>query len=139
MASEISMQWKKRREFYMSYQSVLSEFKGASDSLVFTNDHINLTFGDEQNRFAVDLMEGEHKFFVRYHDADTPLIAAYLLDNEAQIEVETGVIEWLEINGFVYKIEELTDNGEQSPLMPFDCCLTVNMKKTVRHLIEESY
>ncbi|WP_234909837.1 hypothetical protein [Vibrio anguillarum] len=129
---------KNKMEFYMSYQSVLSEFKGASDSLVFTNDHINLTFGGKQNRFTVNLMEGEHQFFVRYHDADTPLIAAYLLDNETQVAVETGVIEWLEYNNFVYKIEALTEDAEHSPLMQLDCCLTVNMDKTIKHLIEES-
>ncbi|EGQ8007513.1 hypothetical protein QX216_09360 [Vibrio parahaemolyticus] len=123
----------------MSYQPVLSEFKGTSDTLVFTNDNINLTFGGEQNRFAVNLMEGEHQFFVRYHDADTPLIAAYLLDNEVQVEVETGVIEWLKKNDFVYKIEVITENAEQSPLMPLDCCLTVNMGKTIKRLIEESH
>ncbi|EKA7371675.1 TPA: hypothetical protein ACPVZ6_001622 [Vibrio parahaemolyticus] len=123
----------------MSYQPVLSEFKGTSDTLVFTNDNINLTFGGEQNRFAVNLMEGEHQFFVRYHDADTPLIAAYLLDNEVQVEVETGVIEWLKKNDFVYKIEVVTENAEQSPLLPLDCCLTVNMGKTIKRLIEESH
>ncbi|EJI1392913.1 hypothetical protein NDL37_002584 [Vibrio parahaemolyticus] len=123
----------------MSYQPVLSEFKGTSDTLVFTNDNINLTFGGEQNRFAVNLMEGEHQFFVRYHDADTPLIAAYLLDNEVQVEVETGVIEWLKKNDFIYKIEVVTENAEQSPLLPLDCCLTVNMGKTIKRLIEESH
>ncbi len=122
----------------MSYQSVLSEFKGISDSLALTNDSINMIFGDEQNRFVVNLMEDEHQFFVRYHDAGTPLIAAYLLDNETQVEVETGVIEWLEQNDFVYKVEALTENAEQSPLMPLDCCLTVNIRKTIQHLSEES-
>ncbi len=122
----------------MSYQSVLSEFKGTSDSLFFTNDSILLIFGGEPNRFVVNLMEDEHQFFVRYHDADTPLVAAYLLDNEAPIEIETGVIEWLEKNDFVYNIEALTENAEQSPRMPLDCCLTVNMDKTIKHLIEES-
>lgn len=96
----------------MSYQSVLSEFKGTSDSLFFTNDSINLIFGGEQNRFVVNLMENEHRFFVRYHDTDTPLVAAYLLDNETQVEVDTGVIEWLEKNDFVYKRVTLTDNAE---------------------------
>ena len=45
-----------------------------------------------------DLMDHEHKFFVRYLDANNPLVAAYLPngDKEQAIEVETFVIDQLQ-------------------------------------------
>lgn len=114
-------------------QQVTTEYRGNASTAVLTNGHLHLFWGKTPGSFtyAVDLMQGEHKFLVHYHDLNTPLIAAYILDNGEKIEVETGFIDWLEQQGLVYSIEsQNTKDAEQSPHKPHDYLLKVNMNDT---------
>ncbi len=117
-------------------QSVIKEFKGMTDQLVFTNDHLFLAFGrDPSARYIVDLMVHEHQFFVRYLDADNPLLAAYLPngDKEGAIEVETFVIDQLQSLGFIWKTEIFDDEVESTRAInhPQDCLIIIDMSKTM--------
>ncbi|MEZ8985710.1 hypothetical protein OAI_21600 [Vibrio cyclitrophicus FF160] len=117
-------------------QSIIKEFKGMTDQLVFTNDHLFLTFGrDPSARYIVDLMVYEHNFFVRYLDVNTPIFAAYLPngDKEGAIEVETFVIDQLQSLDFIWKTE-IFDMGVEStrPINhPQDCLVRIDMRKTI--------
>ena len=120
----------------MGCQNVIGEYKGVSDSIVLTNEDIRLTFGGNGDRFIVDLMEGEHQFVVRYHDASIPLTSAYLMESDFEVEVETGVIEWLEANKFVYEKRVCSDSKEQTGRLPLGFLITVNMAETIKSLID---
>lgn len=117
-------------------QSVILEFTEKKDQLILTDAHLYLLFGSEHNeRYLVDLMDGQHQFFVRYLDANTPLIAAYIPNGnkENTIEVDTLVIDKLQSQEFIWKTEIYDDKEESTRPRnhPQDCLVTIDMSKTI--------
>ncbi len=115
-------------------QSVITEFKGTTDQLILTDDHLYLFFGkDPDERYLIDLSSGKHEFFVRYLEADCPLLAAYLPDGnkEAAIEIETSVINELQSQNFISKIEIYDEEVESTRPRnnPQDCLITIDMSE----------
>ncbi len=115
-------------------QSIVTEFKGTTDQLIFTDDHLYLVFGKNPGeRYLIDLFSGKHEFFVRYFEADFPLLAAYIPDGnrEAAIEVETFVIDELQSLNFISKIEIYDEEVELTRPRnhPQDCLITIDMNE----------
>lgn len=116
-------------------QLVVTEFKGTTDQLILTDDHLYLFFGkDPDERYLIDLLSGKHEFFVRYLEADCPLLAAYLPDGnrEAAIEIETSVINELQNQNFISKIEIYDEEVESTRPRnhPQDYLITIDMSET---------
>ncbi|SHO58743.1 hypothetical protein [Vibrio quintilis] len=117
-------------------QSIVTEIKGTTDQLILTDDHLYLFFGkDPSERYLIDLFSGKHEFFVKYFDAECPLIAAYLPEGnrEAAIEIETSVIDELHRQNFISKIEIYDENVELARPRnhPQDCLITIDMSETI--------
>lgn len=109
--------------------SIIAEYQGTSDSIVLTNDHLYLTCGYNQNRYMIDLIEDEHKFFVRYLNADIPLIASYLFADGSNVELDVGVIEFLEGQELIHSAEIFNKDIEQHPGRPQDLLLTMKIER----------
>ncbi|WP_372379652.1 hypothetical protein ACBZ91_18660 [Vibrio natriegens] len=116
--------------------SIVAEYQGKSDSIVLTYDHLYLTFGYYPNRYVVDLIEGEHKFFVRYFSADIPLLASYLFEDGRNMELEVGVIDFLEGQEFIHSFEIFNKELQQRPTRSQDLLLIINMDKPTNAEIE---
>ncbi|MCE0494659.1 hypothetical protein [Vibrio salinus] len=84
-----------------------------------------------RDKYFVDLTVNQHKFFVRYLDADTPLIASYLPNGriEDAIEIETCVIDELQRLNFIRKVEIYDEEAESSRPHnhPQDCLVTIDI------------
>ncbi|UPR17157.1 hypothetical protein H9J99_05885 [Vibrio parahaemolyticus] len=115
-------------------QLVVTEFKGTTDQLILTDDHLFFFFcKDPDKRYLIDLFSGKHEFFVRYLEADCPLLAAYLPDGnrEAAIDIETSVIDELQRQNFISKIEIYDEEVELARPRnhPQDCLITIDMSE----------
>ncbi|EMA2446673.1 hypothetical protein U2G60_001905 [Vibrio fluvialis] len=109
-------------------QNILFEYEFQGDVLTLTSNHLYLKFGEEGERYLVDLAEGEHQFIVNYFEKGNPLTVFYKLSENEFIEVATGIIDILEKQNFIDTIEPLEDVRKNFPLK---CLVSINMLESI--------
>jgi hypothetical protein len=109
-------------------QNIIFEYEFQGDVLTLTTNHLYLKFGEEGERYLVDLAKGEHKFIVNYFEKGNPLTAFYKFSENEFIEVASGIIDKLEKQNFINTIEPLEDVRKNFPLK---CLVSINILQII--------